>query len=294
MRLDDSKRTIVLTTLAMLAFAANSLLCREALKHTAIDAASFTSLRLLSGAVMLWIIVRWRSGASQIDGDWRSAGALFVYAAGFSFAYRSLSAATGALLLYGAIHATMTGHGIASGERLQRWQIVGLLIALAGMVGLLLPGLAPPPLGASLLMLTSGVAWGIYSLLGKSNANKGRNPINTTAGNFLRAVPLAVVLSLIAAPGASWDANGVGYALLSGAITSGLGYVIWYEALPALRATQAATVQLCVPVLTALGGAILLAEPITLRIIVASAAILGGIGLLIHHHDSLKKGTVTE
>jgi len=279
MRTDQ--RSILLIFMAMLAFAANSLLCRQALKFTTIDAASFTSFRLLSGAIMLGMIVYWRSGVAAIAGDWRAATALFVYAAGFSFAYLEVSAATGALLLYGAIHATMTGHGIYSGERLHRRQIAGLVIALAGMVGLLLPGLEAPPLTASLLMLAAGIAWGIYSLLGKSTAQSRCNPIQTTAGNFLRAVPLALGLSLLTAAHARWDSNGIALALFSGAVTSGLGYVIWYMALPALHATQAATVQLCVPVITALGGALLLAEPITLRIILTSIAILGGIGLVI-------------
>ncbi|MDX8410056.1 MAG: DMT family transporter [Mariprofundales bacterium] len=277
-----SQRTMVLTTLAMLAFAANSLLCREALKHTPIDAASFTLLRLLSGAVVLWLIVRCRNGAWHIGGDWPAAGALFVYAAGFSFAYVHLSAATGALLLYGAIHATMTSHGLRNGERLAGWQLGGLIIALLGIVSLLLPGLEAPPLTASLLMLTAGVAWGIYSLRGKHG---GGDPSRNTAGNFLRALPLALVLALgwglTGSDTLVWDGTGIGYAVASGAVASGLGYVIWYTALPALRATQAATVQLSVPVLTALGGAMLLAEPITLRIVLASIAILGGIALVI-------------
>ncbi|MDQ6992907.1 MAG: DMT family transporter [Mariprofundus sp.] len=272
-------RTLLLTSLALLAFSVNSLLCREALIHTTIDAASFTLLRLFSGAVMLGVIVCWRSGVSSIGGNWPSAGSLFIYAAGFSFAYVHLSAATGALLLYGAIHATMTAHGLWGGERLSGWQSGGFIVALLGIISLLLPGLEAPPLTASLLMLTAGVAWGIYSLRGKHAAS---DPISSTAGNFIRTLPLALGLSLICQDTMLWDITGIGYAVVSGAVASGLGYVIWYMALPALRATQAATVQLSVPVITALGGAILLAEPITLRIVLASIAILGGIALVIY------------
>jgi drug/metabolite transporter (DMT)-like permease len=157
-------RILTLTTLAMLAFAGNSLLCRMALKHTSIDAASFTTIRLVSGAIMLWLVVRFRSETSNGDGNWFSAFALFAYAAGFSFAYVSLPAATGALLLFGAVQATMIGYGIWAGERLLKPQLFGLILALAGLVGLLLPGLSAPPLSGSLLMLGAGVAWGIYSL----------------------------------------------------------------------------------------------------------------------------------
>jgi hypothetical protein len=154
-------RIVALTSLAMIAFAGNSLLCRVALKDTGIDAASFTTIRLASGALVLWLIVRMSRGAASGEGNWRSALALFAYAAGFSFAYESLSAATGALLLFGAVQATMIGHGLWAGERLRRWQRVGLVLALGGLVGLLLPGLAAPPLAGSLLMLGAGVAWGI-------------------------------------------------------------------------------------------------------------------------------------
>jgi drug/metabolite transporter (DMT)-like permease len=282
------KRIIVLTSLAMIAFAGNSLLCRVALKHTRIDPASFTTIRLISGAVMLWLVVRTSHRAHSGSGNWMSAFALFVYAAGFSFAYVSLPAASGALLLFGAVQATMIGHGIWTGERLQRLQLAGLLLALGGLVGLLLPGLSAPPLFGSLLMLGAGVAWGIYSLRGKGAGD----PTNVTAGNFLRAVPISAALSITMFNNTSLDSAGVWYAISSGALASGIGYAIWYTAVPALKATNAATVQLSVPVIAAVGGIVFLAEPITLRLTVASAAILGGIALVIlekRHTDGARK-----
>ena len=270
-------RIVALTSLAMIAFAGNSLLCRVALKHTSIDAASFTTVRLVSGALMLWLVARMNRGAHTGRGNWLSAFALFAYAAGFSFAYVSLPAATGALLLFGAVQATMIGHGIWAGERLLQRQLVGLVLALGGLVSLLLPDLSAPPLLGSLLMLGAGVAWGIYSLRGKGAGH----PIRVTAGNFLRAAPVAAALSLVMQDGASLDAAGFWYAVSSGALASGIGYAIWYSALPALKATSAATVQLSVPVIAALGGIVFLGESLTLRLVLASAAILGGIALVI-------------
>ena len=270
-------RAIALTSLAMIAFAGNSILCRLALKDTSIDAASFTTIRLLSGAVMLWLVARMSRGTLTGRGNWLSAFALFVYAAGFSFAYVSLPAATGALLLFGAVQATMIGRGIWAGERLRQLQLVGLMLALAGLVGLLLPGLTAPPLYGSILMLGAGVAWGVYSLRGKGAGD----PVRVTGGNFLRAVPIAAVLSVITYQGASLDSAGLLYAVSSGALASGIGYAIWYTALPALKATNAATVQLSVPVIAALGGIIFLGETVTLRLVFASIAILGGIALVI-------------
>lgn len=271
------RRIIALTSLAMIAFAGNSLLCRAALKHTSIDAASFTTIRLISGAVMLWLVVRMSRGTHSGTGNWLSAFALFVYAAGFSFAYVSLPAATGALLLFGAVQATMIGHGIWKGERLQRLQLVGLMLAFGGVIGLLLPGLSTPPLYGSILMLGAGVAWGVYSLRGKCAGD----PTSVTTGNFLRAVPISVALSIIMFKDISLDNAGFLYAVLSGALASGIGYAIWYMALPALKETNAATVQLSVPVIAALGGIVFIAEPITPRLILASVAILGGITLVI-------------
>jgi drug/metabolite transporter (DMT)-like permease len=267
----------LLTLLAMLAFAGNSLLCRLALLHTQIDAASFTLIRIVSGAMTLWLIVRLRDGAGALLGNWPSGLALFAYAAAFSFAYVSLPAAVGALLLFGAVQATMIGYGLWAGERLGAWQTLGFIAASAGLVALLLPGLSAPPLHAAGLMLTAGLAWGIYSLRAKGSGD----PTRATAGNFARAAVFALGLSAIMLPWASLDGAGVAYAVASGALTSGLGYAVWYTALRGLRATTAATVQLSVPALAALGGVVFLNEPITLRLLVCSVAILGGVALVI-------------
>ena len=268
----------VLTALTMIAFAGNSLLCRLALKDTTIDAATFTAVRLASGALILMAIVRLRGGGRpMVSGSWPAAAMLFVYAVGFSFAYRELSAATGALILFGAVQLTMIGYGLWSGERLRGLQLAGLATALAGLVYLLLPGLTAPPLQDAAFMMAAGMAWGVYSLLGRGSAD----PTQATAGNFLRTMPFAAALCLAFSRDAAGDPLGVFYAILSGAVTSGLGYALWYAVLPALKATTAATIQLCVPALAALGGVALLAEPITLRLLAASAAILGGIALTI-------------
>jgi drug/metabolite transporter (DMT)-like permease len=273
----QNARVALLTALAMLAFAGNSLLCRLALRHTDIDAATFTAVRLAAGAATLWLVASLGRRTQPGRGNWLSALALFAYAAAFSYAYLSLSAATGALLLFGAVQATMIGHGLWRGERFHRWQLLGLLVALGGLVGLLLPGLSAPPALGSALMLGAGVAWGIYSLRGRGAGD----PTRVTAGNFLRAVPIAAAMSALAIDHATLDHAGLGYAVASGALTSGLGYAIWYTALPALKATQAATVQLSVPVIAALGGILLLGEPLTVRLVVASIAVLGGIALVI-------------
>jgi len=270
-------RVFTLTLLAMLAFAGNSLLCRAAFRSSQIDAASFTSVRIVAGALALWLIVRVRDGGQRPAGSWASALALFAYAAAFSFAYLSLSAATGALLLFGAVQATMIGVGLWRGEGLRGWQILGLACALGGLIGLLLPGLSAPPLHGCALMLAAGVAWGVYSLRGKGAGD----PLRVTAGNFLRAVVFAAMLSAAMLPWASRRSAGVGYAIASGAVTSGVGYAIWYTALPGLKATSAATVQLSVPVIAAVGGIVLLGEPPTLRLVLAALFILGGIAMVI-------------
>ena len=261
----------------MLAFAGNSLLCRVALRDTPIDAGTFTTVRIASGALALWLIVRSRATAAGPSGSWPSAFALFAYAALFSYAYLSLDAGIGALLLFAAVQATMIGYGLWTGESLGAWQIAGLALALAGLVGLLSPGLsAPPPLGAS-LMIGAGIAWGVYSLRGKGKGD----PTRVTAGNFLRACAFAAVLTLASLPWATPDPSGVAYAIASGAITSGIGYAIWYAALRGLAATQAATIQLSVPVIAALGAVAFLGETITARLVLASIAILGGIAMVI-------------
>lgn len=266
-------RVVLLTLVALTAFAANSILCRLALERTAIDAASFTMIRLVSGALMLWLLVALRSAKPGMAGSWPSAAALFVYAAAFSFAYVSLETGIGALLLFGAVQATMILAGLHAGERLSGRQTVALALALGGLVYLLLPGLSAPPLGGALLMLAAGIAWGVYSLRGCG----GADPLAATAGNFLRAAPLAIGLGLAALPWLQVDAAGAGYAVLSGALASGAGYAVWYAALRGLAATHAASVQLSVPVIAAAGGAVLLGEPVTQRLVFASVAILGGI-----------------
>jgi drug/metabolite transporter (DMT)-like permease len=279
-------RLFLLTLVAMIAFAGNSLLCRLALKQTTIDAASFTFIRIFSGATALWLIIKTRrklmvdrtaSLSLRQAGNWPSALALFAYAAAFSFAYNTLSAGTGALLLFGAVQATMILWGLRKGEWLRARQLVGLAVAMSGLVVLLFPGLSAPPFGGSMLMLGAGMAWGIYSLRGKAE----KNPASATAGNFLRAVPLAAIISIILFPWTRLDRAGIGYAVLSGAIASGVGYVIWYTALPDLKSASAATVQLSVPVLAATGGILLLGEPITLRFLFASIAVLGGVALVV-------------
>jgi drug/metabolite transporter (DMT)-like permease len=278
-------RAAVLTALAMVAFACNSLLCRVALRSGHIDPARFTGIRLASGALLLAAIARTRGTASACGrGNWASALALFVYAAAFSFAYVSLSASTGARLLFGAVQATMIGRGLLAGERLSASQVGGLALALAGLVGLTLPGLAAPPLQSALLMLAAGVAWGVYSLRGV----RSDNPLQVTADNFLRSVPFTLILLVPWHRGVAWDATGLACAVASGAVASGLGYAIWYTVLPTLSATRAATVQLSVPVIAAVGGIALLGEPVTPRLVLASAAILGGIAVVVGTRHSRK------
>jgi drug/metabolite transporter (DMT)-like permease len=276
-------RLLLVTALAMFAFAGNSLLCRVALSETAIDAASFTSIRLLAGALTLALLVRVARPGGPVGGNWPSAFALFAYAAAFSFAYIRLTAATGALILFGAVQCTMIGYGLLQGERMNGAQTCGVLVAVAGLVGLLLPGLsAPPPAGAA-LMLAAGVAWGVYSLRGRGAGDATRE----TAGNFARAVPFTLLVSALWFANAGWDGPGVALAVASGAFASGVGYALWYSALPSLSATSAATVQLSVPALAAAGAAAFLGEPITLRLGLASLAILGGVALFIlsgHDH----------
>ncbi len=270
-------RALLLAALAMLAFAGNSLLCRLALKSGSIDAASFTSVRLLSGAVVLALIVRVRSGAMSKSGDWPSALALFVYAAGFSAAYLQLSTASGALLLFGAVQLTMIAVGLWRGERLKALQWTGLAAAGVGLVEMLLPGLASPPLLGSLLMVSAGVAWGVYSLRGRGKGDATA----VTAGNFWRASLLALLLSLVTLGTAHVQISGLFLAVASGAVASGLGYSIWYTALRGLSPATAASIQLTVPAIAAMGAVVFLGEPVTQRLLVTSLVILGGVALVI-------------
>jgi drug/metabolite transporter (DMT)-like permease len=265
----------------MFAFAANSLLCRQALQQQSIDAASFGSVRLLSGALVLWAIVRWRVGpAVKPRSDWLAAAMLWAYVAAFSFAYITLPAGSGALILFGAVQLTMFSAGLAAGERFTLTAWGGFALALGGLLYLVSPGLAAPPLLGTLLMAGAGIAWGVYSLRGRG----GGEPVAATAGNFMRAAPLALIVSvlslvLVGAPHA--NASGIVLAVASGAVTSGLGYVVWYAALPHLTSLRAATVQLSVPPLAALGGVWWLSETLSMRLVLSSAAILGGIALVL-------------
>ncbi|SDQ02301.1 DMT family transporter [Ectopseudomonas guguanensis] len=270
-------RILLLTTLAMLAFAGNSLLCRLALRETEIDAASFTAIRLFCGALTLWLLLRLRQGRRPVAGNWPGALALFIYAAAFSFAYLQLDTGAGALLLFGAVQLSMLLWGWLHGERLGLVAGLGTALAAAGLLALLLPGASAPPLQAALLMLLAGIAWGAYSLLGRGLGD----PLAVSAGNFLRATPLALLLATLLLGQLDWDGPGLFYALLSGALTSGIGYAIWYSALPGLRASQAATVQLSVPIIAALGGSLLLGEALGLRLLLSAVAVLGGIALVL-------------
>lgn len=265
------------TLFAMLAFAGNSLLCRAALRDSQIDPTTFTALRLISGAVVLWLLLILRPGVWKPTGSWPGAAALFVYAAAFSYAYVDLDAGAGALLLFGAVQLSMVSWGLARGERLSRWQVAGMVTAGAGLTALLLPETSAPSITSSLLMVLAGCAWGAYSLLGKKTAD----PLAATAGNFLRTLPMAALLGLTTLNQLEWNSAGVVYALLSGGLASGIGYALWYAALPGLAAVQAASVQLSVPLITALAGVLLLGETLTASAMTAGAAILIGITLVL-------------
>lgn len=270
-------RTLLLTVLAMLAFAANSLLCRAALRESQIDPTSFTALRLVAGALVLWLLLSTRRTSTKTAGTWLGALSLFVYAGAFSYAYVDLDAGAGALLLFGAVQLSMVSWGLTQGERLNRWQTGGMIMAGIGLAALLLPGTSTPSVSASLLMLLAGGAWGAYSLLGK----RAPDPLAATAGNFIRTLPIVAVLCLLTWSQLEWNSAGVTYALLSGGLTSGIGYAIWYAAMPGLAAVQAASVQLSVPLITALAGSLLLGETLTGRLLAAGVAILGGITLVL-------------
>ncbi len=286
----SSSRQLSLTVAALVAFAANSLLCRAALADGDADAATFTCLRLASGAVMLQLIV-WLRRALSTDrtrrtaGDWRSAAALTAYAACFSFAYLWLNAGVGALLLFGAVQVTMILTGLRSGERLTGRRWLGLLLAGMGLTVLVWPSASSwiledglrsgRSLAGCVLMALSGASWGAYSLWGRS----GGDPTETTAGNFLRAAPLGALILLAGWRQASVSPAGATLAVISGALTSGVGYVLWYAALKGLSATRAATLQLSVPIIAAAGGVVFLGEQVTATLIAASILVLTGVVL---------------
>ena len=258
--------------LALIGFAANSLLCRAAIGTGALDPQTFTLIRIVSGALVLALLARGRRGRA----DWKSAAALALYAIAFAFAYVRLTAGTGALLLFGAVQLTMIAVALARGERPDALAWVGYAIALAGLVTLVAPGVHAPPPFAALLMAVAGIAWGAYTLRGRGAAD----PLADTAGNFLRAVPFALAAFFVPGPHHA-SAAGVGLAIASGALASGVGYALWYRALPALSRARAATLQLAAPALAALGGVALLGEPATLRLGLCALAVLGGIGIAV-------------
>ncbi len=272
-------KTFIYTSLALVAFAANSVICRLALKDGAIDPGMFTSIRLASGALVLMLIVflSQKNRREKSKGSWASAAILFMYAAAFSYAYMSLETGIGALIVFGVVQITMISSSFISGYRMNRLEWIGIILALAGFLYLLLPGATAPSLRGFLLMTISGIGWGLYSLRGKNS----KNPLVDTAYNFLRSIPFLLILFYLLIHESNYSTKGVLLALLSGVVTSGLGYTIWYLALKGLNSIQASIVQLLVPVLAAIGGIIFIGEPLSLRLTVASAMILGGILLLI-------------
>lgn len=266
---------LVLTALVMAVFASNSILCRLALQ-SGLDPATFTSLRLVAGAFSLWFIVRLRrSGPPRRDVA--AALALFVYMIAFSLAYARLPAALGTLILSASLEACMLGYGLWRGERLRIGQTAGLLLALSGMVWLLWPGLSAPPPGSALWMLVAGAAWSVYCVRGRGQAD----PVSASFGNFLGAVPLALLVSVALRSDFAWSGPGAGWAVAAGALTSGTAYTAWYLLVPHLSVTAAAVVQLSVPVFAALGGLLFLDEPLTAHLLLSSVCVLAGLGLVL-------------
>ncbi len=280
-------RTVLLTTLSMLAFAGNSLLCRLALGDGLIDAASFSFIRIISGAVTLVLIIALRRRPLvRSTANWRSGAMLFIYMAFFSFAYLSLGAGMGALILFGTVQLTMFGYALKEGERFNLLSWGGLFLAISGLTYLVSPGLSAPDLYGAILMIVAGIAWGGYSLLGKG----ATDPLEATARNFVYSVPLTLLVSLFFISDYNMSSNGLLLAVISGALASGCGYVIWYAVLPSLTASRAATVQLSVPAIAAFGGVVILSEDLTIRLLLASAATLGGVAIVLSQRVIQKKG----
>jgi len=276
-------RTLIATAVAMSAFASNSILCRLALGPPEIDAVSFTGVRLVSGAATLLVISlvsgRRRTAASR--GDWISGAALFLYAIMFSFAYLRLDVGTGALILFALVQITMIFWGLVGGERPGAWQWTGLAVALGGMVYLVSPGLSAPSSLGSVMMAAAGVAWGVYSLRGRS----ATEPIVATTDNFVRSVPFVLITGAVLFGGIDFSGRGLALAVASGSLASGVGYVIWYVALRGLTTTRAAAVQLTVPAIAAGGGVALLGESVSLRLVASALLILGGVALTMTGHE---------
>jgi drug/metabolite transporter (DMT)-like permease len=272
-------KTLSLTGLALIAFAANSVLCRSALGQASIDAASFTTIRLVSGIIGLWVIrvTQHSKNRSTNYGSWQAAVMLFLYAGAFSFAYISLETGTGALILFAAVQLTMILFALFKGERLGFIAWSGILIAFSGFVYLIFPGVSTPSFTGFLLMTIAGVAWGFYTILGKGSVH----PLADTTLNFTRTLPFILVMIIFSFPFSELSTKGIVLAALSGAIASGLGYTIWYTALKGLSAAQAAVVQLLVPVIAAAGGVVFISEVITFRLVISAVMILGGVTLVL-------------
>ncbi|MCG8382861.1 MAG: DMT family transporter [Gammaproteobacteria bacterium] len=281
-------KSIILTGFALVAFAANSILSRLALENHAIDASSFTVIRLISGAVVLLVILsltRNKSSEVSAKGSWLASFMLFLYAISFSYAYLTLETGTGALILFGSVQITMILISIYSGSRLHITEWIGIVIAFIGFVYLILPDVSTPSLTGFLLMTVSGIAWGGYTLKGRSS----KNPLSDTTYNFIRIMPFALILVISTLNSANYSFHGVILATLSGGIASGIGYTVWYSALSYLTSTQAAVFQLLVPAIAALGGVIFVSEPITLRLFISGTLILGGVLMVILGKKYLSK-----
>jgi len=272
-------KTIILTGLALIAFAANSVLCRIALGNEAIDASSFTVIRLLSGAFVLLIIISTTGRAKEVStkGSWAASFMLFLYAVTFSYAYISLDTGTGALILFGSVQITMIFLSHLSGTRLLITEWTGVVIAFIGFIYLILPSVTMPSVSGFLLMTVAGIAWGFYTLKGRGS----KNPLMDTAYNFIRTIPFILILAISTIDNINYSSEGIVLAVISGGITSGIGYTIWYVALGGISSTQAAVLQLSVPVIAALGGVVFASESITFRFTISAAMVLGGILVVV-------------
>ncbi len=268
-------KTAILTALSLIAFAANSILCKLALGNKTIDASSFTILRLLSGAIVLLFLVKLSSTSKDVltKGNWMASSMLFLYAASFSYAYISLDTGTGALILFGAVQITIILYAIIKRNILSYKEWIGIFISLFGFIYLVLPGVNTPPLVGFILMVIAGISWGIYTIKGFTS----NTPLIDTSSNFIKTIPLILILLLITIKNASYSLEGILLACISGGITSGIGYAIWYMAIKGLSKTQTAVVQLLVPILAAFGGVLFMSEIISVRLVIASILILGGI-----------------
>lgn len=276
-------KTLLYTTFALVAFALNSVLCRLALRGGEIDAASFTSVRVISGAAVLAALSYFFSKKSPArKGSWVSAFYLFAYAACFSFAYLKLSAGMGALILFGAVQVSMIGVALIRGEKPGALEWLGMIVALGGLVYLVFPGLSAPPMISAALMAAAGIAWGAYTLRGRGSSD----PLADTAGNFLRAVPMAAIVYIAFIPALQVSNRGITLAVISGAVTSGIGYSVWYAVLKEHPATRAAVLQLSVPLLTAVIGVSFMSEVMSARLMISAGLIIGGIALVIKGRSS--------